>query len=156
VVAAYRVVSGGLLSTYIAPELFASVQPLLLAGSRCQSCGSVEFPAGDYCASCANDTTVRIRLPDRGSVWTWTVQRFPPKPPYQVSSDDFVPFAVGYVDLGDILVESLLVGDIDRLEIGLPVRLVSHPITGPDGLCSFAFRAMTRADDDAERSDEEE
>ena len=129
------------MSTCLAPELFSSTEPLVLAGSRCRSCASVQFPASDQCASCADESTVRIDLPNRGTIWTWTVQRFPPKLPYQVPPEGFTPFAVGYVDLGEVLVESVIVGDVDGLQIGRPVRLVRHPISGTDATWSFAFRA---------------
>src|ERR1700677_3225733 len=129
------------MSTCLAPELFASIEPLALAGSRCRVCATVGFPAADQCASCGHGSTVRMSLPDQGTIWTWTVQRFAPKPPYQVSSDGFVPFAVGDVDLGDVLVESLIVGDAEGLEVGLPVHLVRQPIPGADDTWSYAFRA---------------
>jgi uncharacterized OB-fold protein len=128
------------MSTCLAPELFASAEPLALAGSRCQACATVGFPASDLCGSCGDGPTVRISLPDRGTIWTWTMQRFAPKAPYQVPSDGFAPFAVGYVDLGDVLVESLIVGDAEALKIGLPVHLVRQPIPGEDDTWSFAFR----------------
>ena len=128
------------MGTYLAPELFACTDPLLLAGSCCAACGGVQFPAAAQCASCAGDTTEPITLPDRGTVWTWTVQRFPPKPPYEPPASGFVPFAVGYVDLGRLLVESIIVGDIGQLAIGDPVQLISHPLAGPDDALAFAFR----------------
>jgi uncharacterized protein len=125
----------------LAPELFSSTEPLVLAGSRCRSCANVQFPASDQCASCADESMVRIALPDRGTIWTWTVQRFAPKPPYEIPPEGFAPFAVGYVDLGEVLVESVIVGDVDGLEIGQPVHLVRHPISGAEDYWSFAFRA---------------
>jgi uncharacterized protein len=129
------------LSTFLAPELFSSTEPLVLAGSRCRSCANVQFPASDQCASCADGSTDRISLPDRGTIWTWTVQRFAPKSPYQVPREGFTPFVVGYVDLGEVLVESVIVGDVDGLQIGQPVRLIRHPVPGTDATWSFAFRA---------------
>jgi uncharacterized protein len=129
------------MSTCIAPELFVSSEPLVLAGSRCRGCAAVGFPASDQCASCIDGSTIAIALPDRGTIWTWTVQRFVPKAPYQVPPGGFVHFAVGYVDLGEVLVESLIVGDVDGLEIGQPVHLVRQPIPGADDTWSFAFRA---------------
>lgn len=129
------------MSTCLAPELFASTEPLVLAGSRCRSCASVQFPASDECASCAAGPTMKVALPDHGTIWTWTVQRFAPKAPYEVPPEGFTPFAVGYVDLGEALVESVIVGDVDKLQIGLPVGLVRHQISGTEPTWSFAFRA---------------
>jgi uncharacterized OB-fold protein len=77
-----------------------------------------------------------MELPRRGVVWTWTVQRFEPKPPYVAPPGGFAPFAVGYVDLGEVLVESLLLGDPT---IGAEVSLVRAPAGGPGERFTFAF-----------------
>jgi uncharacterized OB-fold protein len=120
----------------LAPELFASLEPLTLAGSRCAACATVQFPPARQCAHCAAEEPVAIALPTHGQIWTWTVQRFEPKPPYVAPPGGFVPFAVGYVDLGDVLVESLLLGDP---AIGDEVRLVRTPAGGPGAQFTFAF-----------------
>ncbi len=66
-------------------------------------------------------------LPATGTVWSSTVQRIRPKPPYE-GPDDFEPFAVGYVDLGPVRVESRLDGrPVDEWRIGEPVRLPPGP-----------------------------
>lgn len=58
-----------------------------------------------------------------GTLWTWTVQRFPPKsPPYVPPPEGFTPFAVGYVELADgSRVEAVL--DVEDPYIGMPLRL---------------------------------
>lgn len=66
-------------------------------------------------------------LPERGTVWSWTVQEFAPKPPFRMLDEVFAPYALGYVDLGDVLVESRLDVPVERLRIGLPVRLTMIP-----------------------------
>ena len=95
----------------------------------------------DRCASCGGGTAVRVDLDERGPIWTWTVQRFAPKAPYESPPEGFAPFAVGYVDLGDVFIESVIVGEVDTLEIGQAVHLVRHPISGAEGDWSFAFSA---------------
>ena len=49
-------------------------------------------------------------LARRGRLWAWTTQGFPPpSPPYAgPAGKDFVPFGVGYVELGDVKVEARL------------------------------------------------
>ena len=128
------------MGTYLAPELFACIDPLRLAGSQCAACHAVQFPSAADCVSCGGATIEPITLPDQGTIWTWTVQHFPPKPPYQTAASGFVPFAVGYIDLGAVLVESIIVGDITELAIDDPVELVSHSLTGDDNVLTFAFR----------------
>ncbi len=124
----------------LAPEVFASLDPLTLAGSRCDSCATVQFPSAPSCAHCARVSPEVIELPRTGRVWTWTVQRFRPKPPFAMPVDEaFAPFVVGYVDLGPVLVASWLLVDPSQVGIGLPVRLVEHTLPGSDA-AAYAFR----------------
>lgn len=124
------------------PALFAELSPPRLAGSRCPDCGTVAFPVIGTCPRCPGVAMASLTLPDRGTVWSWTVQEFPPKPPYRGLGAAFTPYAVGYVDLGDVLVESLLDVPREMLRIGLPVRLTTIPAhLGEDGaeVHTFAF-----------------
>jgi uncharacterized OB-fold protein len=114
--------------TTVDDTLFASVDPPRLAGSRCGNCGTVTFPVQASCAKCTGSAMTKVELPDRGTLWTWTVQAFEPKAPYRVPASGFMPYGVGYVDLGEVIVESRLAGEPSELEIGLPVRLVLLPV----------------------------
>jgi uncharacterized OB-fold protein len=60
-----------------------------------------------------------------GVLWTWTVQRFPPKsPPYEAPPEGFEPFAVGYVEVADgSRIEAVLDVDLSSVRIGMPLRL---------------------------------
>lgn len=101
-----------------------------LVGSTCGRCGTVTFPAQASCPRCtATDTTATL-LPERGVLWAYTVQAFPPKEPYVEAGGPFRPFGVGYVDLGDVLVESRLVAaDLGVLRVGLPMEVVAEELT---------------------------
>ena len=81
-----------------------------------------------------------VELPTAGVLWSWTVQRFAPKsPPYDgITGDAFEPYGVGYVDLGSVIVESRLVGDLSALRVGAPMRLVAEPFAA-DGTVTYAF-----------------
>ncbi|SNS87223.1 Zn-ribbon domain-containing OB-fold protein [Rhodococcoides kyotonense] len=118
-------------------SLFASLEPPLLVGSRCVGCDVVVFPATTRCPACAADTVERLALPGRGTVWTWTTQSFTPKPPYETPESGFEAFAVGYVDLGSVLVESRLEGAV---AIGDDVELVLTEIGCTE--LGFAFRKV--------------
>jgi uncharacterized OB-fold protein len=89
----------------------------------------------------------RHLLARRGTLWTFTVQSFEPKAPYDGPSP-FAPYGVGYVELpGELLVESRLTeSDPDRLEIGAEVELVIEPFrrdADGDEVLTFAFRPVT-------------
>lgn len=82
-------------------------------------------------------------LADEGTLWSFTVQRFPPKTPYDGPSDaDFQPYAVGYVELaGQVIVEARLdTMDFARLKIGMPMRLTLLPYR--TGVLTYAFRPI--------------
>ena len=110
-----------------------------LIGSECRACGVVAFPAQNSCAACASSDVTERRLARRGTLWTWTIQCFPPKsPPYVGDPDGFEPYGVGYVELaGEVRVEGRLTeADPERLRIGMPMELVLIPT--PGGV-TFAF-----------------
>lgn len=117
--------------------LFASLDPPRLQGSRCDGCGTTVFPVAGSCPRCSTGRMEPLALPDRGTVWTYTVQGFAPKPPYVAPAGGFVPFPVAYVDLGGVLVEGHLLADAPQLRIGLPVRLVLEDLAG--GAVTYAF-----------------
>lgn len=112
----------------------------VLIGGRCERCGAVAFPRPSGCAKCTSDEIGEHRLPTEGSLWTFTVQAFPPKEPYDGPAE---PFGVGYVDLGEVLVEGRLTqNDAAALSIGMGMRSVPQVYTtDADGtdVVTFAF-----------------
>jgi uncharacterized OB-fold protein len=121
-------------------------EPRLLA-SRCTDCDNHMFPTQQDCPRCSGASTETVELGRRGTVWTWTVQGYPPKAPPFAGDDDperFRPFGVGYVEIdGKVRVESRLTeADPDELHIGMPVELVVDPLfVNDDGdeVVTFAF-----------------
>jgi uncharacterized OB-fold protein len=127
-----------------------------LIGSACAACGTVSFPRQASCPRCTSEQVHEHRLARRGTLWTWTVQNFPPKaPPYAVApGPDFEPYGVGYVELaGEVRVEArLTVNDPAELRIGMPMELTLVPSPGDSGTMTFAFRPA----DDVEAEEDEE
>lgn len=118
-----------------------------LIGSRCTGCGNHMFPVQDSCPRCSEHGSERVELARRGTLWTWTIQGFPPKaPPYAgpVDPKSFAPFGVGYVELpGQLKVETrLTVSDPAKLVIGMEMELVVVPLARDEEgneLVTFAF-----------------
>jgi uncharacterized OB-fold protein len=109
-----------------------------LVGARCTSCDTHVFPPQPGCPRCGAGTEL-VALPDHGTVWSWTVQRTRPKPPYS-GPDEFEPFAVGYVDLGPVRVESRLDGcPVEAWQIGDPVLLVAGAPDANGEVWSYRF-----------------
>jgi len=118
-----------------------------LIGSRCPKCAMTTFPAQSFCPGCPSDTMEEVLLEPRGTLWTFTTQEFRPKEPYkgpEDPEDDWEPYGVGYIDLGDaIRVESRLTEhDPARLHFGMEMelRIVAFG-TDDDGneIVNFAF-----------------
>ena len=109
------------------------------------------FPPQGGCSRCSSASTEVVELGRRGTLWTWTVQSFPPKaPPFAGDADPetYRPFGVGYVDIdGKLLVESrLTIADPDDLEIGMELELVVDPLyrnEDGDEVVTFAFGPIT-------------
>jgi uncharacterized protein len=120
-----------------------------LIGSKCTDCGIVTFPVQDSCPRCASISMEEHLLARRGTLWAWTTQSFPPPTPPYVGpvGKDFVPFGVGFVDLGEVKVEArLTTTEADVLNAAVTnhaeLELVVLPIgTDDDGneIVSFAF-----------------
>ena len=117
-----------------------------LIGSRCAACAIVTFPVQDSCPRCAATEMAEHLLPRRGRLWAWTTQEFPPpSPPYAgPTGAAFVPYGVGYVELGEVRVETRLTRT-EGLRIGMDMELVLIPFrTDDDGneVVTFAFRPV--------------
>jgi len=118
-----------------------------LIGSKCTECGNVMFPTQSGCPKCSGQSTETVELGRTGTLWTWTVQGYPPKaPPYAGNADPktFEAFGVGYVELpGEVKVETrLTVNDPEEIEIGMEMEMTLVPLfVNDDGdeVMTFAF-----------------
>lgn len=130
----------------IAPDLleWGVSGPVLVAG-RLNADDTIVFPWPRQ-----DETKVRrILLGTHGTLWSFTVQRFPPKsPPYRPKNgESFEPYMVGYVEFPEgIIVEGRIDArvDVDSLRIGQSMATTVIPIfTDKHGetLHIFAFRA---------------
>ncbi|MEM8563367.1 MAG: OB-fold domain-containing protein [Pseudomonadota bacterium] len=121
--------------------------PVLL-GSQCTCCEAITFPAASTCMKCSSDAMQLIELGGEGVLWSWTVQRFPPKAPYRGETDmeRFKPYGVGYIQLpSGVKVESRLrETEASELSIGMPMRLVVERFcsdTEGNDLMGFLFES---------------
>jgi uncharacterized protein len=112
-----------------------------LIGGRCTSCATHTFPMQAACPKCGSGMA-QTALPNTGTVWSWTVQRFAPKPPY-VGPVPYQPFALAYVDLGPVKVETPLRGrPVDAWKIGHSVRLAAGDPNADGAHFSFSFEPL--------------
>ena len=101
-----------------------------LIGSRCRDCNTVYFPQTSFCRNpqCHLKQVERFLLPRRGILHSFTIQRY--QPPSLFRIDDWSPYAIGLIDLGDGLhVMAMLSGSgLDEIRIGMALRLVLEPL----------------------------
>jgi uncharacterized OB-fold protein len=102
-----------------------------LIGSTCPACGTYVFPPReDNCPNpaCASDTLESVALSRRGTLWSYTENRYPPPAPYP-APEPFEPFAIAAVELADEgiivlgkVVEGTLAAD---LKVGMEMELAT-------------------------------
>lgn len=108
---------------------------LTLFGGRHNESGRLVFPCPD------SPGYAPEALPASGVLWSYTVQRFRPKSPPYTGPDAFEPYAVGYIDLGSLIVEARLTGaGLSDWRIGQRMKLVPLPLaTGPGGAMRLSY-----------------
>jgi uncharacterized OB-fold protein len=112
-----------------------------LVGSKCPQCGTYVFPPRENnCPNpaCSSDALAAVALSARGTLWSYTENRYPPPAPYP-APDPFEPFAIAAVELADEgiivlgkVVEGTLAAD---LKVGMEMELTTMPLfTDDDGV----------------------
>jgi len=112
-----------------------------LIGSKCPECGTYVFPPRENnCPNpdCASDALESVALSTRGTLWSYTENRYPPPTPYP-APDPFEPFAIAAVELaneGLIVLGKVVEGTLaDDLKIGIQMELTTMPLfTDDDGI----------------------
>lgn len=102
-----------------------------LIGAKCPSCGTFVFPPRqNNCPNpgCDADELEQVRLSRRGTLWSYTENRYQPPPPYP-QSDPFEPFAVAAVQLeaeGLIVLGKVVTGTLAAdLKVGMEMELTT-------------------------------
>ena len=120
-----------------------------LIGGKCTECGTYVFPPrANNCPNpaCDSDVLESVALSRRGTVWSYTENRYAPPPPYP-SPDPFEPFAVAAVELADeglIVLGKVVEGTLATdLKVGMEVELSTEVLyTDDEGIerLTYAWR----------------
>jgi uncharacterized protein len=109
-----------------------------LIGSKCRRCGTYVFPPrANNCPNpaCDGDQLESVALSRRGTLWSYTENRYAPPPPYP-ATDPFEPFAVAAVQLADeglIVLGKVVDGTLAAdLKIGMEMELTTMPLFTDD------------------------
>ena len=101
----------------------------LLAG-RCPTCGASFFPKQwSFCRNpaCEGRELDDVELSTRGTLWSFTDNRFAPPPPYP-AAEPFEPYGVAAVELADeqmVVLGQLARGtDVGSLSLGQTMELI--------------------------------
>lgn len=116
-------------------------------------CGEHFFPSQGACTRCSSTNLEVAELGDEGTLWTWTIQGFMPKPPYNSGEtlETFQQFGVGYIEMpSGVKVEARLKENRpEQLKIGMKMKLVVEPFrtdaSGND-ILGFAFKALVEGE----------
>ena len=99
-----------------------------LLGSRCASCATVYFPKAISCRNpvCRDKAVSDAQLPSGGTLFSYTIQHYRPPPLFR--DDDWKPYAIGVVELGEGLQVMGILDSVDlgSIAIGMPLRLVTR------------------------------
>lgn len=108
----------------IAEGLFTDEAAPRLVGGRHRQTGRIVFPCP------ANDDFEPWPLSRRGTLWSYTIQRYRPKSPPYAGPEAFQPWAIAYVELpGETIVEARLENvDFADIQIGMALELLLVPL----------------------------
>jgi len=118
-----------------------------LIGSKCKSCGTYYFPETISCSNpdCNEKKVETAFLSRRGKLWSFTVQYYPPPPPFK-TKEPFVPYGIGIIELPEeIRVAGMLTeSDPKKLKVGMEVELIVEEMYNEDGkeMVTWKFRAI--------------
>jgi uncharacterized OB-fold protein len=105
-----------------------------LLGGRCARCGASFFPKQwSFCRNpaCTGATLEDVELSARGTLWSFTDNRYAPPPPYP-AREPFEAYGVAAVELAEdhmVVLGQLAQGpDVATLAIGREMELVIEPL----------------------------
>jgi uncharacterized protein len=112
-----------------------------LIGGKCPKCGTYVFPPRENnCPNpaCDSDVLEAVALSRRGTLWSYTENRYPPPKPYP-APDPFEPFAIAAVELaveGIIVLGKVVEGTLAAdLKVGMEMELATMTLyTDDDGV----------------------
>ncbi len=113
-----------------------------LQGTKCEHCGKVFFPSRSFCPVCRRASAGKIKefkLDRHGEVFSFSVIHEAPE-----CNNMQKPYAVAMVKNKDgVLLSGQLVDvDLEKIEIGMPVRAVLRKLDadGASGVIHYGFK----------------
>ncbi len=111
---------------------------LRLYGTKCNSCGTIQYPPQRVCTRChAKDDMVSVRLANRkASLYTYSMD-------YIAGSKD-VPLVISVInfDGGGRMLCSMTDRDINEVKVGMPLELSFRRLYTADGIHNYFWKAI--------------
>jgi hypothetical protein len=112
-----------------------------LEAGRCKHCGKIYFPQRLVCHDCRAREFETVQLSRQGKVITFTVIHIAPS-----QFADQAPYALGIieVDPGVRLMTQIVDCDLNKIEIGMPVKLEFREVIqdGEAGIIAYGYKAV--------------
>lgn len=113
-----------------------------LIGNKCGCCGKVYFPKRTICPACRRASIGKMEechLSKEGKVFSFSIVYEAP-----VENNVLKPYAVAMVETEDgvKITGQIVDADLDKIEIGMPVRVVFRKISEetPMGIIHYGFK----------------
>jgi len=113
-----------------------------LIGAKCGNCGKVFFPKRTLCPECRRSSVGKMgayKLKDEGTVFTYSIIHDAP-----VENNSIKPYAVAMIltDDGILLSGQLVDIELEKIEIGMPVRAVLRKMgeDGATGVINYGYK----------------
>ena len=113
-----------------------------LVGTKCTNCGRIFFPARTFCPDCRRASIGKIEpyaLARTGIVYSFSIIHEAPD-----CNNMLKPYAVAMVETDDgVMIEGQLVDvDLEKIEIGMPVRAVLRKLDadGKAGVIHYGYK----------------
>ncbi len=120
-------------------EFFDGAREGRLMVQKCDSCGTLRFPAHDLCSKCNSTTSRWVPVSGRGEVFSFNIMH----QLYHPGFANQVPYAVVMVELeeGCKFVSNLLGVKPHDIKCGMPVEVVFERLSEAVTLPKFRLRA---------------
>lgn len=114
-----------------------------LVGEVCDKCGTPIFPPRDLCPECEAPAKTPYTFSGRGEVYSYSTVYHPP-----FGFEENVPYTVALVRLeeGPLVTAQLTDVEADKVEIGMPVEMVTRRLhaEGEDGVIAYGYKFRPR------------
>ena len=110
-----------------------------LVGEVCPHCEVKIFPPRDVCPNCAGEAKTPFAFSGKGEVYSYTTVHDAPE-----GYEGYSPYTVAIVKLdeGPMVTAQLTDVDNDKVQIGMPVEMVTRKLRedGPRGMLVYGYK----------------